>query len=106
MLFSIEPKSRREDLYNFNHELEMLVKFLRGSRLTLVTGLRRTGKTSLMRVALNEAGVDYIYLDVRFSAYTSYRDVLDLFVKALNDLLRRESSIMNKVINALKALRV
>ncbi|WP_054854408.1 ATP-binding protein [Vulcanisaeta distributa] len=104
MLFSIEPKSRREDLYNFNHELEMLVKFLRGSRLTLVTGLRRTGKTSLMRVALNEAGVDYIYLDVRFSAYTSYRDVLDLFVKALNDLLRRESSIMNKVINALKGI--
>ncbi|MGC9153928.1 MAG: hypothetical protein ACP5GY_09435 [Vulcanisaeta sp.] len=40
----------------------MLVKFLKGSRLTLVTGLRRTGKTSLMRVALNEASIDYIYL--------------------------------------------
>ncbi|MGC9153929.1 MAG: AAA family ATPase [Vulcanisaeta sp.] len=43
-------------------------------------------------------------LDVRFSVYTSYRDVLDLFVKALNDLLCRESSIIDKIINALKGI--
>ncbi|GGI84761.1 hypothetical protein GCM10007112_22150 [Vulcanisaeta souniana JCM 11219] len=42
----------------------MLTRFLRGSRLTLVTGLRRIGKTSLMRVTLNEAGIDHVYLDV------------------------------------------
>ncbi|WP_054844758.1 ATP-binding protein [Vulcanisaeta souniana] len=49
----------------FDHELGMLTRFLRGgSRLTLVTGLRRIGKTSLMRVTLNEAGIDHVYLDV------------------------------------------
>ncbi|WP_460173450.1 AAA family ATPase [Vulcanisaeta sp. JCM 14467] len=102
MLFSIEPKSRREDLYDFDHELGMLIKFLRGSRLTLVTGLRRTGKTSLMRVALNEAGVDYVYVDVRLSLYANYRDVVELFIGAINDFLRRRSSIVDRIINAFK----
>ncbi|WP_243679106.1 hypothetical protein [Vulcanisaeta distributa] len=104
MLFSIEPKSRREDLYDFDHELGMLVRFLRGSRLTLVTGLRRTGKTSLLKVALNEAGIDYVYVDVRLSMYAGYRDVIDLFVQALNELLRRRSSIRDRVINAFRGV--
>jgi len=55
MLFSPEPKTRRQDLYDFNRELSALVTALRAERLTLVTGLRRTGKTSLLRVALGEA---------------------------------------------------
>ena len=49
MLFSPEPKTRREDLYDFNRELSALVTALRAERLTLVTGLRRTGKTSLLQ---------------------------------------------------------
>jgi hypothetical protein len=63
MLFSPEPKTRRQDLYDFNRELSRLVSALRAERLTLVTGLRRTGKTSPLRVALGEAGVTYLYVD-------------------------------------------
>jgi len=42
MLFSPEPKTRREDLYDFNRELSRLVTALRCNKLTLITGLRRT----------------------------------------------------------------
>jgi hypothetical protein len=51
MLFSPEPKTRRQDLYDFNRELSALVTALRAERLTLVTGLRRIGKTSLLLMA-------------------------------------------------------
>ena len=70
--------------------------------MTLVTGLRRTGKTSLMRVTLNEAGVDYVYVDVRLGLYANYRDVVELFIGAINDFLRRRSSIVDRIINAFR----
>jgi hypothetical protein len=82
MLFSPEPKTRREDLYDFNRELSRLVTALRAERLTLVTGLRRTGKTSLLRVALGEAGVTHLYVDVRLSLYAGYRDIAEVFARS------------------------
>jgi AAA+ ATPase superfamily predicted ATPase len=69
MLFSPEPKTSREDFYDFDRELSALVTALRAKRLTLVTGPRRTGKTSLLKVAPGKAGVTYIYIDVRLSLY-------------------------------------
>ena len=87
MLFSLEPKSRREDLFNFNYELANLTNALRGSRLIAVTGLRRTGKTSLMRVALNGSGINYLYIDVRLSIYANYGDLVNLIAKSLNDFI-------------------
>ena len=104
MLFSPEPKMRREDLYDFNHELSRLVTALRAERLTLVTGLRRTGKTSLLRVALSEAGVTHLYVDVRLSLYAGYRDIAEVFARSLEDLLRRESSLADRLREALRGL--
>ena len=105
MLFSPEPKTRRQDLYDFNRELSALVTALRAERLTLVTGLRRTGKTSLLRVALGEAGVTYLYVDVRLSLYAGYRDIAEVFAGSLEDLLRRESSLADRLREALRGLK-
>jgi len=105
MLFSPEPKSRREDLFDFKYELSNLVNALRGvDRLIVVTGLRRTGKTSLMRVALNESGVHYLYIDVRLSVYANYWDLMNLIIKSLNDFVSRELSIFDKIRNVFKGL--
>lgn len=35
--------------------------------MIIVKGLRRTGKSSLMRVALNEAELPYIFIDLRLT---------------------------------------
>jgi len=104
MLFSPEPKTRRQDLYDFDRELSALVTALRAERLTLVTGLRRTGKTSLLRVALGEAGVTHLYVDVRLSLYAGYRDIVEVFARSLEDLLRREASLADRLREALRGL--
>ena len=102
----IQPRAEDEgeDLYDFNRELSALVSALRAERLTLVTGLRRTGKTSLLRVALGEAGVTYLYVDVRLSLYAGYRDIVEVFARSLEDLLRREPSLADRLREALRGL--
>lgn len=54
MLFDPEPKTSRSDFFDREVELEKLENYLRQERLVVIYGVRRVGKTSLMRVALNE----------------------------------------------------
>jgi len=66
MLFDPRPKSRRKDLYDRDRELGLLLRGLRaGEGLIVVYGLRRIGKTSLVRVGLGEAGAPYVSVDAR-----------------------------------------
>ena len=66
MLFDIAPKERREDFYDREDELGGLVGALRlGERLVVVYGVRRIGKSSLVRVGVRETGVPYVLVDVR-----------------------------------------
>ncbi|OIP14137.1 MAG: hypothetical protein AUJ99_00040 [Caldisericum sp. CG2_30_36_11] len=68
MYFSLEPKIRREDLYDREKELKELRKALEGGRIVLLTGIRRIGKTSLLRVFLEENkehGTPFIFVDCR-----------------------------------------
>ncbi len=53
MYFSLEVKSRREDFYDMESELERLKKELKDSltRMIVIKGIRRVGKSSLLRVA-------------------------------------------------------
>ncbi|MEM1611167.1 MAG: ATP-binding protein [Sulfolobales archaeon] len=65
MLFDPRPKIRREDLFDREREVEELKEAVSRYSLTLLLGIRRIGKTSVLRVALNELGAPYIYLDLR-----------------------------------------
>ncbi len=66
MLFDVAPKERREDLYDREGELGSLVEALRlGERLVIVQGVRRIGKSSLVRVGVKEARIPYVLMDVR-----------------------------------------
>lgn len=64
MLFDLRPKSSRKDLFNRERELEFLDNAVeRGDPLILVLGIRRIGKTSLLKSFLeNWTGV---YIDMR-----------------------------------------
>lgn len=63
-LFDLRPKSRREDLFDRERELSELYRGVeRGYPVVLVLGVRRIGKTSILRVFLNE--VDGVYIDMR-----------------------------------------
>ena len=54
MYFDPRPKKRREDLYDREKELEEFERSVRTSPLTVVTGIRRLGKTSLILVGLSD----------------------------------------------------
>jgi AAA+ ATPase superfamily predicted ATPase len=65
LYFDPRPKTKREDLFNREKELEQIQKVLSYAVIILVTGLRRTGKTSFVDVALSETDHPHIFLDVR-----------------------------------------
>ncbi|BBG22845.1 hypothetical protein IC006_0129 [Sulfuracidifex tepidarius] len=66
MILDERPKSRKEDLFDRDEELGLLLKAIRdGKPLILLTGIRRIGKTSVFQVALNEWGGSSVVLDCR-----------------------------------------
>lgn len=91
MLFDPKPKRRREDLYDFDEELSAIKKFF-NQPLTIVTGLRRTGKTSLILTALEESNTPYIFIDFR-SVIKSWREFYELLSYCISDFITRISRI-------------
>jgi len=84
--FDPEPKKCREDFFNAEKEVEEFKRGLNVSKLVVVSGLRRYGKTSLILTALNELGVDYVFIDCRLlpSGMISVNDLLMLFERELS----------------------
>jgi AAA+ ATPase superfamily predicted ATPase len=105
MLFSVRPKERREELYDFEKELEELKKGVRGCPLTVLVGMRRTGKTSLLKVALSELGNPYVYLDTRLSANPTYRDFMNIVRESLESFVRRYAPLRRRVAEVLRGVR-
>ncbi len=55
MYFSTEPKSRRQDFFNYSHEYGQVKKALElRNKIIAVLGVRRVGKTSLLNIVYNE----------------------------------------------------
>lgn len=66
MLFGKDPKESVADLFDRKKEVKELENALRlGERLNVVYGVRRTGKTSLIRAVLNEREWPYTFIDAR-----------------------------------------
>lgn len=97
MYFELEPKSRREDLYNFEAPFEKLMSCLKKPRaqnpLIVVKGIRRAGKTSLIKTTLNELRLPHLYVDGKKFAgmpVMTRRDLLKEFERGLSDALEKE----------------
>jgi uncharacterized protein len=65
MYFDPRPKTRKEDLFSRNAELEKFDHSLTYAPLIVVTGLRRTGKTSFVDVALSCTNHPHVFVDMR-----------------------------------------
>ncbi len=98
MLFDERPKERREDLYDREKELEEIKKNI-GRPLIILTGIRRIGKTSVLRVALNEVDRPKILIDMRGLPENYGR--LHLYSKLAEALSRSD----NRILRALKRVR-
>ena len=66
MLFDPRPKELRRELFDRERELEFLSKYVSlGSPIILCLGIRRVGKTSVLKAFLNESSYPYVYIDAR-----------------------------------------
>ncbi|MGQ9719021.1 MAG: AAA family ATPase [Nitrososphaerales archaeon] len=103
MYFDPRPKTKREDLYDREKELEQFLKALSYAPMIVVTGLRRTGKTSFVNVALSECGCPHAILDLRGLPYNpSYADI----VRRLEATFRRiDRKWFSDLVDALKHLK-
>ncbi|MDW8003404.1 MAG: ATP-binding protein [Thermofilaceae archaeon] len=102
MLFDPRPKTSRSDLFNYEEELSRLIKLF-DDPLVVVSGLRRTGKTSLVLTALNESGKPYLYVDLR-EGFSSYRQLYTLLAKSVSELAHRASKRRGILENLMRLL--
>ncbi len=65
MLFDPRPKERREEIFDREKELESILNGMNEYPISLIIGIRRVGKSSLLKVALNEYSGIGIYMDTR-----------------------------------------
>jgi len=103
LYFDPRPKNRKEDLYNRENELHQFKNALSYAPLIVITGLRRTGKTSFLNVAMAESSQPHTILDLRGLPYNPSRaDIVRRLEAAFNRIDRNWFSGLS---DALKHLR-
>jgi hypothetical protein len=89
MYFDPEPKEKRRDLYNFEKEYkELRDSIKKGERIIVIKGIRRTGKTSLMKVTYDELKCPRTFMDGRITPPKQneiFNNLLQNSVVALTD---------------------
>jgi len=100
--FDDRPKEIRDDLYDREEELHALRSSL-SEPIVLLTGIRRIGKTSILKVLLNEVDIPYALMDVRLPL-TSHRSLYSTFSEILTQLNRKER--VKRVLQGIKGVSV
>jgi AAA+ ATPase superfamily predicted ATPase len=72
--------------------------------MVVIKGLRRTGKSSLIRVALNETGLPHILIDLRLAAPPTPQTFYEYFSAELSEFL--EDGGLRKALSRIKGLEV
>ena len=108
-LFDPRPKTRREDLYDRDRELEALQRAIAECQpLVVLVGPRRCGKTSLLQVALSSSSVPSIVIDCRvFEGRTSvrYADLLRVLENSINEVAKPFAKLLD-FLKRVKGIRV
>jgi AAA+ ATPase superfamily predicted ATPase len=103
MLFDPKPKNQRSDLFDREEEIKELKESILKVPITLLLGIRRVGKTSVLRVALNELKTPYLYLDLRVLEGEGYSKVA--FYRLLSEAFSSTVSRWGRLINYLRGVR-
>lgn len=109
LYFDPRPKTSRRDLFGRGKELDTLGSLLRrGVPLILILGLRRTGKTSLLKTALNETECPSLVFDLRTLEELrglSRRELLKIFVNAINEFIKENAGWRDAILDVLKRVK-
>ena len=105
MYFDPKPKTQKDDLYDFEKEFkEVVTAIKRNERIIVIRGLRRTGKTSLMKVIQNQIKIPSAFLDGRIIEPKRKEVYTSLLQAAIEGIERKHLSLT--LINSLKELTI
>jgi len=67
MYFDLKPKENAEDLFDYREELQILNRYIKDklTRMIVIKGPRRVGKTSIIKTCLKENKIKNIFIDAR-----------------------------------------
>ncbi|MBC7113158.1 MAG: ATP-binding protein [Candidatus Methanomethyliales bacterium] len=106
MLLDPRPKTSRNDLFDREKELNELHNTIEKKMpIVALTGVRRIGKTSLLRVFLNEIDLPHILIDAReLPPNYGLRDLYSLISSGMSNKTFIEK--MRNILKAVKGLRI
>ncbi|MCD6227815.1 ATP-binding protein [Candidatus Micrarchaeota archaeon] len=105
MLFDVAPKKARKDMYNYSEEYLTLIKAIKDEKIIVVKGVRRIGKTSLIKVAYSELKMPKAYIDVRGispSKVSEWNTVIFRCFKKMNETI----DVTKKVKKMIKGVEI
>ncbi len=99
MLFDLKPKEMIKDFFNYKEELDLFVRGLtdKSTRMIVIRGLRRTGKSSLLRVGLHKAKVKHVLIDVRELTTLSRKSFEYKLLEELKSIKGLPASLLEKI---------
>lgn len=104
MLFDPRPKDKKSELFDRERELESISRYVSsGSPIILCLGIRRVGKTSVLKVFLGESGYPSIYIDARRLAEVGYSK--QGFYRLLSEEFTRIRGRFTRVVGYLKNIK-
>jgi len=109
LLFDLAPKTDIKELYDFEEELKKLKSGFESGRIILLLGMRRVGKSSLLKCFLNGYHIPNILIDSRriiaSDGNVTLRGFMREFGNSLNAFLSGERGVKDKVISLLQNVR-
>jgi AAA+ ATPase superfamily predicted ATPase len=105
MLFDSTPKTRKEDFFDREEEIKALENL--DVPLAMILGPRRIGKTSLIKVFLNETKVPGLFIDCRRFSSTGVRieDFISVLSSSVEDLSKKNRGLRG-VLRKISGLKV
>ncbi|WP_291998829.1 ATP-binding protein [Caldivirga sp.] len=86
MLFDLHPKESRKELFGRDWEVDYVKRQVKAGNWVIIGGQRGVGKTSLLKVALNELsteGFKVLYINMR--GINTLRDLLAVLINRINE---------------------
>jgi len=107
VFFDPQPKTRREDLFGREEELSEFSRALPYASMIVVTGQRRSGKTSFMNVALAESRLPFIIMDLRGLPYNPSRaEMVRRFESSFNALGKKWMRTLAELLAKIKGVTI
>lgn len=99
MLFDLKPKEMIKDFFNYKEELDLFVRGLtdKSTRMIVIRGLRRTGKSSLLRVGLHKSKVRHVLIDARELTTLSRKSFESKLLGELKSIKGIPASLLEKI---------